>query len=92
MPTRVSVAEARQNLPRLIQSAERGRVVEITRRGEPVAVLISAGRFQSLSGERPSFSAAVAAVRERHGVFELGIGDAELAGLRDRSPGRNVEL
>ena len=34
-----SVAEARQNFARLIRSAERGKAIEITRRGEPVAVL-----------------------------------------------------
>ena len=38
---RQSIAEARRNLPSLIREAESGKAVELTRRGEPVAVLIS---------------------------------------------------
>ena len=87
-----SVAEARQNLPRLIRDAERGRAVQITRRGEPVAVLLSASGYRALTGERPSFVASVAALRERHGVGRLGIGAEEFRGLRDGAPGRRVSL
>ncbi len=46
-----SVAEARQNLARLIRTAEHGRAVRITRRGQPVAVLLSASEYLALSGE-----------------------------------------
>jgi prevent-host-death family protein len=89
---RYSVAEARQNFARLIRAAERGRAVEITRRGEPVAVLLSASEYLALSGERRSFVQAIDAIRERLGVDRLGIGDEEFAGLRDDSPGREVSL
>lgn len=87
-----SVAEARQNLARLIRDAERGRAVEITRRGQRVAVLLSASEYLALTGERPSFVAAVGAVRTRLDVEHLGIGDDDFTGLRDRSPGREVAL
>jgi len=43
--TKVSVAEARQNFARLIKRAEQGRAIEITRRGESVAVLLSASEY-----------------------------------------------
>ncbi len=89
---RYSVAEARQNFARLIRAAERGRAVEITRRGEPVAVLLSASEYLALSGERPSFVQAIDAIRERLDVDRLGIGDKEFDGLRDDSPGREVSL
>lgn len=92
MAKRVSVAEARQNFARLIQTAARGRVVEITRRGQPVAVLLSASHYLLLTGERPSFRAAVAAVRARRRIEQLGIGDEDFAGLRDESAGREVAL
>jgi prevent-host-death family protein len=49
-----SVAEARQNFARLIRS-ERGKVIEITWRGEPGAVLLSAGEYLAHTGERPRF-------------------------------------
>ncbi len=90
--TKVSVAEARQNFARLIRTAQQGRVIEITRRGEPVAVLLSTSEYLALSGERPSFVEALDRVRERLGVDELGIGDEVFEGLRDDSPGREVSL
>jgi prevent-host-death family protein len=37
---RHSIAEARRNFLSLVHDAENGKAVEITRRGEPVAVLI----------------------------------------------------
>jgi len=89
---KVSVAEARQNFARLIERARQGRAIEITRRGEPVAVLLSAADYRALKGERPSFVDAVARVRERLGVDDLEIGDEEFAGLRDGASGRKVSL
>ena len=90
--TRVSVAEARQNFARLIEKARLGKAIEITRRGEPVAVLLSASDYLTLTGERPSFIEEVDRVRERLGIEDLGIGDAEFEGLRDESLGREVAL
>jgi prevent-host-death family protein len=87
-----SVAEARQNFARLIRSAERGKAIEITRRGEPVAVLLSAAEYLALTGERPPFIEALHRVRDRLEVENLGIGDDEFEGLRDESPGREVAL
>lgn len=90
--TRYSVAEARQYFARLIRDAEQGRAVEITRRGEPVAVLLSAAEYLALTRERPPFVEALHRVRERLEVENLGIGDEEFEGLRDESPGREVAL
>lgn len=90
--TKVSVAEARQNFARLIKRAEQGRAIEITRRGESVAVLLSASEYLTLTGDRPSFVEAARRVRERLDVESLGIGDEEFEGLRDESPGREVAL
>ena len=80
---KVSVAEARQSFARLIDRAQQGRAIEITRRGEPVAVLLSAAEYMKLTGERPSFIEAVERVREDLDVESLGIGDEEFDGLRD---------
>ncbi len=87
-----SVAEARQNLARLIRDAENGRAVEITRRGEPVAVLLSASDYLAFTEARPSFTAAVRAIRQRLEVEQLGIGEEEFGGLRDAGSGREVRL
>jgi len=81
---RCSVTDARQNFARQIRWAERGKAIEITRRGEPVAVLLSASEYQALRGERPSFAEALRHLRERFGLEHLGIGDEELEGLTVR--------
>ncbi len=87
-----SVATARRQFANLIASAERGGVVEITRRGKPVAVVISAAQYTRLSGESRPFVIAVGELRDRLGVADLAIDDQTFAGLRDRSPGREVSL
>jgi prevent-host-death family protein len=90
--TKVSVAEARQHFARLIKRAQQGKTIEITRRGEPVAVLLSASEYSAMTGERPSFLEATRQVRERLGVEGLAIGDADFENLRDPSPSRDVSL
>jgi prevent-host-death family protein len=90
--TKVSVAEARQHFARLIKRAQQGKTIEITRRGEPVAVLLSASAYSAITGERSSFIDAMRQVRERLGVDQLEIGDAEFEGLREESPGRDISL
>jgi prevent-host-death family protein len=49
----VSIAEARDTLTRLIQKAEAGETVHITRRGKPVAVLVSEADYARLKPRRP---------------------------------------
>ena len=55
-------------------------------------MLLSASEYSAITGERSSFIDAMMHVRERLGVDELGIGDAEFEGLREESPGREVSL
>jgi prevent-host-death family protein len=90
--TKVSIAEARKNFARLIKRAQQGKAIEITRRGEPVAVLVSAAEYSAITGDRPSFVEATRQVRERLDVDSLNIGDSDFEGLREESPGRDVSL
>ncbi len=55
-------------------------------------MLLSATEYSAIMGERSSFIDAMRQVRERLGVDELEIGDAEFAGLREQSPGREIPL
>ena len=89
---KVSVAEARQHFARLIRRAQQGKTIEITRRGEPVAVLRSAPEYSAITGERSSFMDAMRRVRERLGVDALEISDVDFEGLREQSPGSEVSL
>jgi len=90
--TKVSVAEARQHFARLIKRAQQGKAIEITRRGEPVAVLVSAAEYSAITGNRPSFTDTTRQLRKRLGVDGLDIGDSDFEALREESPGRDVSL
>jgi prevent-host-death family protein len=43
-----SISEAKDRLPRLVHQAESGSAVALTRRGKPVAVLISKAEYDRL--------------------------------------------
>ncbi|WP_437298939.1 type II toxin-antitoxin system Phd/YefM family antitoxin [Sorangium sp. So ce426] len=92
MAHRYSVAEARAHLPSIIEQAEAGEVVELTRRGRPVAVVLSREEFDRLRSDRPSFGDAYRAFRKRHDLAEVGLERDFAASVRDRSPGRQVKL
>ena len=51
-----SIAETRaEQLAHVIQEAEQGAKVELTRRGKPVAILLSLDEYDRLSRKRGSF-------------------------------------
>ena len=93
MGKRHSIAEARSSLPRLVREAESGKPVELTRRGEPVAVLVGRQHYMRLTSGRRKFSEAYGEFTQQVNLEELGIDpDAVFAGARDRTPGRDVDL
>ena len=49
MAERYSIADARYNFPKLVHEAEHGKIVELTRRGELVAMLIGRRHYEQLS-------------------------------------------
>ena len=85
-----SIAKARDHFTSLVRSVERESAVELTRRGKPVAVMISIQEYKRLSTGQASFWEAYSAFREQVNLKELGIEPDTFAGLRDRSPGREV--
>ena len=93
MTDKHSIAEARRNLPRLVREAERGMAVELTRRGEPVAVLIGWRRFERLALNRRSFIMAYRDFTNESDLTDLALDPDELfAGTREEIPGRDVRL
>ena len=93
MTDKHSIAEARRNLPRLVREAEKGMEVALTRRGEPVAVLIGVRRFERLSSNRRSFTAAYRDFTNKSALAELALNPDDLfAGTREGTPGRDVRL
>ena len=61
--SQVSVADAKNHLPHLVQEAERGLPVRITRRGVRVAVLISELEYERLTNSLPPLADFLSAWR-----------------------------
>lgn len=93
MAQRYAIAEARANLPTLIDEVQAGAAVEITRRGEVIAVMISITEYERLRGRRGGFQDAYQQFLKKHSPADVGVDAAAFAKqARDRSPGRKVPL
>ena len=93
MLEKLSIAEARRNLPRLVRGAEQGTAVELTRRGEPVAVLIGHRMFARLTAGRRGFADAYREFTQEVDLSDVGLDpDALFEDVRTSTPGRDVRL
>ena len=92
MSRRYTIAEARSSLPAIIDEAEAGIAVELTRRGEPVAVVVSLREFERLRGKRRHFGDAYRKFLEAYSLEEIGVEEDFAASTRDRTAGRKVIL
>ena len=86
-----SISDARNNLPALVHDVERGPPVAITRRGEPVAVLISVRDYRGMTAGHPDLWDAIEQFRAEHDLHDLDV-DQVYEGVRDANAGREVEL
>jgi prevent-host-death family protein len=92
MAKRYSIAEARTNLPSIVDQAEAGQEIELTRRGKPVAVVVSLRELERLRGERVPFGEAYRRFLKTHALRDVGVDSSFLESARDRDPGRKVSL
>jgi prevent-host-death family protein len=92
MLKRYSIAEARSSLPTIVNQAEAGAEVELTRRGKPVAVLISHRQLERLRSDRPRFIDAYGAFLREHSLEAIGIDGAFFQAVRAKGAGRKVTL
>jgi prevent-host-death family protein len=92
MASRYSIAEARAQLSSIIDQAESGVPVTLTRRGEPVAVLISTQEFDRLRGQQFHFGDAYRQFLTKVKLKEVGLESKFASTIRDRSTGRDVSL
>ena len=93
MTERHSIAEARRNLPSLVRDAENGRAVELTRRGEPVAVLIGHRVFGRLISRRRGFGKGYREFASAFGLGGIALDPDELFGdVREKTAGHDVRL
>jgi antitoxin Phd len=92
MQNQFSIAEAKNRLPTIIHYVEKGPHVELTRRGKPVAVLLSVREYERLSRKYTGFWNAISQFRRTVEGEAVEISDRDFKGLRDGSSGRHVEL
>ncbi|MDE0284728.1 MAG: type II toxin-antitoxin system prevent-host-death family antitoxin [Gammaproteobacteria bacterium] len=93
MAEQYSIAEARRNLPRLVHEAEAGKAVELTRRGEAVAIIVGRHHFQQLTSGKPGFAESYGKFAEKYDLKEIGFDPDELfSGMRADTTGREVNL
>jgi prevent-host-death family protein len=91
MSRKYSIAEARSSLPRIVDDAEAGLAVELTRRGQPVAVVVSRREFDRLRAKRRHFAEAYRGFLERFSLDTIGV-EREFASARDKRAARKVSL
>jgi len=88
MPKSYSVAEARSRLAAIVKQVEAGVEVQLTRRGKPVAVLISHRQRERLRNDRPQFIDTYLAFLQRHSLKRAGVDPAFFQSMRSRNVGR----
>ncbi len=92
MLKRYSIAEARDHFTALIHKVEQDTAIELTRRGKPVAVIMSVRQYQQLHAEKRGFWGAFTTFRAKIDLKQLDIKPEIFEELRDKSEGREVVL
>jgi prevent-host-death family protein len=85
-----SIAEARHNLAALVHELEKKERIELTRRGQPVAVLLSMRAYRRLVTPQADFWEVYQAFRRAFHLSKLDIQPEVFDQVRDRSAGREV--
>jgi prevent-host-death family protein len=86
-----SIAEARNHFTSLVHAAEEGQPVAVTRRGRPIAVLLSLREYERLSQKQRGFAELYRDfLRRNPDLAEQAIETEDwLHGIRDSVPGRD---
>jgi len=83
MSKQCSITAARNSLTALVHEVEKGAPVELTRRGRPVAVLLSVSEYRKLRAGRPDLWRSIQRFRQETDLRELDV-EAVYSGVRDR--------
>lgn len=90
-----------ERLTQLVHQVEDGDTVEVTRCGQIVAVMISAQEYDLLNESKKSFSESILRIRKKYRLDSRKPDESDMTdeefdtffdNLRDRSPGREVDL
>ena len=86
-----SIADARSQLPSIIHTVETGQVTQLTRRGKPVAILISPEEYKTLLAQGAgSLLQAYKAYRAIMTPTNQVLSDKEVESWRDQETGRKL--
>jgi prevent-host-death family protein len=86
-----SIADARDQLAGIVHEAEEGTMIELTRRNEPVAAIVSMQEYRKLQSDAIQFWNKLQEFRNKLRKDEYLQPD-DLKTIRDKSAGRKVEL
>jgi len=89
MSKRVSVAEAKNKLPSIVREVEGGSVVEITRYGKAVAIVLPEKNYRRMVESKQGFWVSLERVRSLMSSEGTAIDETDLVNLRDESRGRD---
>lgn len=86
-----SIADARSQLPKIIHAVEAGDATKLTRRGKPVAVLLSVKEYEALLNQcGGGLQQALNAFMTLKQNNTKEISDKEVDNWRDKSTGRKL--
>lgn len=92
MAKQYSIADARRHLSTVVDEAESGAEVQLTRRGRVVAVVVSIEEYDRLKAHPTTFGKAYDAFRKKFPEDGEVIGARYFRTLRERGRGREVDL
>jgi prevent-host-death family protein len=86
-----SIEQIPVNFNKMIQEVQQGEQIEITQAGKQIDVIISTAEYERLLNKIPSFGESIERFRQEYNVESAEINPDEIfAGVRDKSPGREV--
>lgn len=92
MAQKYSIASARMSLASIVNKAEAGATVELTRRGKSVAVVLSVQTFERMRGGGTHFGDAYRKFLRKYSPEEIGIEEDFAARTRWKGEGRRVRV
>jgi prevent-host-death family protein len=92
MSDQYSTQQLYQHLTEVIEQIQQGNSIEITQEGETVAVILSVAEYQRLTTSKSSFWQSLQQFRQQTNLEELGIESDVFTGVRDITPGREVNF
>jgi len=86
---RVSVVEAKNKLPSIIHEVEQGSIVEITRHGKAVAIVVGQKDYERLKEKGQGFWVTLGKIRNLLSSEGIVFKESDFLNLRDPSTGRS---